>query len=211
MFRDRADAGRRLAEALAQAPLIPDVVLGIPRGGVVVAREVARACGAALDVVVPRKLGAPGNPELAIGAVAPGVQVIDEALVRRLRVPLDYLEREVAAQLGEIERRLASYRGERASPDLKGRAVLVVDDGVATGSTAVAALRYVKAQGASPTYFAAPVGPRGAVSLVSAYCDDCLILETPAYFGAVGEWYERFAQVSDDEVRQILNDIPDGA
>jgi predicted phosphoribosyltransferase len=205
MFRDRVDAGRRLAEALAEADLIPEVVLGIPRGGLVVAWEVALASGAALDVVIPRKLGAPDNPELAIGAVAPGVVVIDEALVRRLRVADDYLAREVAAQKEEIARRLISYRRDRPSLDLKGRAVVVVDDGVATGSTAVAALRYVRAQGASPIFFAAPVGPRGAVSMLSHECDRCLILETPAVFGAVGEWYERFAQVQDEEVHKILD------
>jgi Predicted phosphoribosyltransferases len=204
MFRDRVDAGHRLAGALAEADLIPDVVLGIPRGGVVVAWEVARASGAGLDVVIPRKLGAPDNPELAIGAVAPGIVVIDEALVRRLGVPDDYMAREVAAQKEEIARRLISYRGDRPSLDLKGRAVVVVDDGVATGSTAVAALRYVGAQGASPIFFAAPVGPRGAVSMLSDYCDRCLILETPAVLGAVGEWYERFGQVQDEEVHKIM-------
>jgi predicted phosphoribosyltransferase len=204
MFRDRLDAGTRLAAALVDAGLTPEVVLGIPRGGVVVAGRVALACGAQLDVVIPRKLGAPANPELAIGAVAPGVVVIDEALVRRLSISEAYLEREVAAQQQEIIRRLASYRRGGPSTELKGRAVVVVDDGVATGSTAVAALRFVKAQGASPIFFAAPVGPRGAASKLSEDCDRCFILETPSAFGAVGEWYERFAQVEDDEVLEIL-------
>ena len=204
MFRDRVEAGRRLAEALATENLVPEVVLGIPRGGVIVAWEVARAFGAPLDVVIPRKLGAPDNPELAIGAVAPGVRVIDEVMVERLRIPASYVEQEVVAQQAEISRRLSSYRGDRQDIELKDIAVVVVDDGVATGSTAVAALRCVGANGASQLYFAAPVGPRSAVPMLSAYCDGCLILETPTVFGAVGEWYERFGQVPDDEVRQIL-------
>src|SRR5438132_8102027 len=130
-YADREDAGNQLAAAIVPVLSGPAVVLGIPRGGVIVAVPVARALGAPLDVVVPRKLGAPGNPELGIGAVAPGVRVVDERLVRMLHVPADYLNEEAAQQEAEIGRRLLAYRGDRPPPDLAGRAAVLVDDGVA--------------------------------------------------------------------------------
>ena len=183
----------------------PALVLAIPRGGVVVAVPVAGALGAPLDVVVPRKLRAPFNPELAIGAVAPGVQVIDERLVRMLGVDEAYLRDEVARAEVEIVRRTATYRGHRPPPEIEGRTVVVVDDGVATGATAIAALRWARAAGAERVVFAAPVGPPDAVTRLGAESDEVVLLETPPGFGAVGEWYERFGQVSDDEVRSALD------
>src|ERR687897_1034722 len=136
MFRDREEAGDRLASEMVERITDPATVLAIPRGGIVVAAPVARALDAPLDVVIPRKLGAPGNPELAIGAVAPGVRVLHEQAVRQLRVPKDYIEQEAARQEAEIARRETAYREGRAPAPVAGRTVVVVDDGVATGATA---------------------------------------------------------------------------
>lgn len=210
MFRDRQDAGARLATALADR--ITDgelVVLAIPRGGVIVAKPVARALGAPLDVVVPRKLGAPGNPELAIGAVAPGVRVLDHRLIGTLGVPDDYVEQEAVAQEREIGRRTRRYRGNRPPLSLRGATAVVVDDGVATGSTAMAALRWARDQGAARVVFAAPVGPTAAVPHLESVADQVVILETPPSFHAVGEWYDAFDQVTDEEVFDALLPEPD--
>jgi putative phosphoribosyl transferase len=204
MFRDREEAGEALASAIAARITGPTTVLGVPRGGVVVAVPVARALGAPLDVVIPRKLGAPGNPELAIGAVAPGVTVLHERAVRQLGVASDYIEREAARQQQEIARREAAYRGGRAPAPIEGRTAVIVDDGVATGATAVAALRWARAAGASHVVFAAPVGPSAARARLEPVCDDLVLLREPATFYAVGEWYRDFDQVSDDEVIEIL-------
>jgi len=180
------------------------VVLGLARGGVIVAAGVADALGAPLDVAVARKLGAPGNPELGIGAVAPGVQVVDERLVQLLHVSPRFIEAETQDQSQEVERRLLAYRGDRPSPALRGATVVVVDDGVATGVTARAALRWVRTEGAARLVFAAPVGPQGAGRMLAPDCDECLILHTPASLRAVGEWYDVFDQTTDDEVRVAI-------
>ena len=203
-FVDRTDAGTRVAEAVADVVRGPAVVLGIPRGGVLVAVPVARRLGAPLDVVVPKKVGAPFNPELGLGAVAPGVRVLDEDLIRRLGVADDYLEREIRREEAEIERRTDAYRGGRPPLELEGRTAVIVDDGVATGGTAVAAARWARAQRAPTVVFAAPVGPPDTAARLGAACDTVVLLHTPAFFAAVGEWYDRFDQVTDDEVRTAL-------
>ena len=182
----------------------PVVVLGIARGGVIVGAEIARVLGAPLDVVICRKLGAPGNPELGIGAVAPGVRVVDEPIVRSLGVDDGYLERETSRQVAEIARRVEAYRAGREPVDLAGVTAVVVDDGVATGVTAVAALRWARAQGATTVVFAAPVGPAGIERRLEGECDRCVVSVTPAHLRAVGQWYERFDQTTDDEVRVAL-------
>jgi predicted phosphoribosyltransferase len=207
VFRDRDEAGAALAAEVAIRVSGPATVLAIPRGGVAVALPVARALGAPLDVVIPRKLGAPGNPELAIGAVAPGVRVLHERAVRRLGVSPRYIEQEAARQEAEIARREKVYRDGRAAAPVAGRTVVVVDDGVATGATAVAALRWARAAGASRVVFAAPVGPPAARRHLEGEADDVLLLEEPLGFLAVGEWYLGFDQVTDEEVVRMLREV----
>jgi putative phosphoribosyl transferase len=204
VYIDRADAGRRLGNVLAGTVEPPVVVLGVARGGVVVAAEVARILEAPLDVVIPRKLGAPGNPELGIGAVAPGVRVLDRDIMEAVGAGDAYVEAETTRQEAEIARRTVSYREGRPPVDLREATAIVVDDGVATGVTAIAALRWARAQGASSVVFAAPVGPRGVERRLEAACDRCVVPETPADLRAVGQWYERFDQTTDDEVTAAL-------
>ena len=204
MFRDRHDAGRRLGEELARSGLPDPIVLGIPRGGVVVAAEVGAAMGAPVDVVVTRKVGAPANRELALGAIAPGVQVWDGDLLERLAVNPDYLSRAVREEEAEITRRTAAYRRDRPPLDVRGRLVAIVDDGLATGATAVAAVRWARAAGAGAVLVAVPVAAPQTVTLVRGEADEVHALETPASFRAVGEWYEDFGQTSDEEVLAAL-------
>jgi putative phosphoribosyl transferase len=205
IFADRIEAGRRLAEALANLDGEQVVVLGVPRGGVEVAAEVARARGWPLDIVIPRKVGAPMNPELGLGAIAPGVRVLDERMIRQLAVSPEYLEREIAHQEEEIRRRTEAYRGGRPPVDVAGKVAAVVDDGVATGGTAAAALRWARAQGASRVILAVPVAPREALARLSEEADEIVALATPEPFFAVGQWYESFPQTSDREVVDLLS------
>jgi putative phosphoribosyl transferase len=204
MFEDRLDAGVRLAEALKEHAAPDTVILAIPRGGVVVGEVVARTLGVPLDVVVPRKIGAPGNAELGLGAVAPGVRVLDPWLIERLGVSEEYLEREIATQEAETTRRLQAYRAGRPPVDLRGRTAIVVDDGVATGGTAVAALRWARAQGASTVVLAVPVAPPQTMARLRREADEVVALATPEPFFAVGEWYRIFDQTSDEEVVAAL-------
>lgn len=206
MFRDRVEAGDRLAERLRGRVGDDAVVLAIPRGGVVVGARVARALGAPLDVVVPRKLGAPGNPELGIGAVAPGVRVLHEDLIARLRVTVEELEAETQVQLREVERRTARYRGSRDAPAVAGRPAIVVDDGVATGGTVLAAAAWAREHGASRVVLAVPVLPASIVPQLAEAADEVVWVEAPRRFGSVGEWYLDFTQVSDAEVTAALAD-----
>src|SRR5438874_8696154 len=171
-FADRGEAGRLLGDAVAErVDGEAAVVLAIPRGGVVVGAQVAARLGAPLDVAIPRKVGAPGNPELGLGAIAPGVRVLDERLLRDLGVTEDYLEREIADQEREIERRSRAYRGGKEPVDVKGKTAIVVDDGVATGGTAAAAARWAKQAGAGRVVLAVPVAPAQAVPALARETD----------------------------------------
>jgi len=182
LFADRREAGERLAKDLESLRGERVVVLGIPRGGVEVAAVVAEALDAPLDVVIPRKVGAPGNPELGLGAVAEGVEVLDEHLIRVLRVGEEYLRQEIATQEEEIARRSLTYRGDRPPVDLEGRVAVVVDDGVATGGTAAAALRWARRRGATSVILAVPVAPLEAVRRLSEEADEVRALATPEPF-----------------------------
>jgi predicted phosphoribosyltransferase len=203
-FRDRTEAGAYLTEALR--PLLPEdsVVLAIPRGGVEVAALITDRLELPLDVVIPRKLGAPGNPELALGAIAEGVRVLDERLVRILAVPPEYLDQEIERQEAEIRRRTDTYREGRPPAAVEGRTAVVVDDGVATGSTAVAAIRWAERAGAREVVFAAPVAPSEALGRLQDEADRVVILSTPPNFYAVGQWFVEFPQVSDERVIALL-------
>lgn len=204
-FRDRRDAGRRLAEALGAYRARRPFVLAIPRGGIVVGYEVAVSLDAPLDVVVPRKLRAPYNPELAIGAVTSDRSVYyDTPLLGTLGVPDDYLREEIAYQVEEIRRRLQVYRGDRPPPDLGGRSAIVVDDGIATGSTMIAALRSTRRMGPAVLVAAVPVAPPEGVDNLRREADDVVCLATPMMFYAVGQFYEDFSQTTDEEGIALL-------
>ncbi len=215
IFRDRADAGRQLGRLLIEHfPSLADeepIVLAIPRGGVVVGREVADALGAPLDVFIARKLGAPGHEELGIGAVAPGgFRVLDDATIGMLGVPDEYVERVTARELTELERRLHAFRGERPPPRLAGRAVILVDDGLATGVTARASLAAIRAEHPARLIFAAPVCSPEGRDLVAGDADAVLCAATPPRFMGVGAWYQDFTQTTDEEVRELLREAGRG-
>ena len=206
MFEDRREAGQLLAQRLQDLKNIPDVVvLGIPRGGVVVAAEIAHMLNAPLDVYITRKLGAPGNPELAIGAVAEdGTVVLDEESIAFLRVPESYLEEERRRQQEEIRRRADRYRRGRPPVPLEGKRVILVDDGVATGHTVEAAIRALRQQPIKELILAVPVGPPTTIARLRALVDRLEVLSEPEVFWAVGMFYRDFRQVSDEEVEALL-------
>ncbi len=196
------DAGHQLAERLERYRGMPDVVvLGVPRGGVVVAAEVARALGAELDVVVSRKIGYPGDPEFAVGAVAPDGRVHRNPT---LRIPDSYLSREAGRQLSEVHRRMDAYRAGRPPIELRGKTVIVVDDGVATGLTALASVVYVRDAGAGKVVLAVPVISTEAAAVLRTHVDELVAIDIPEVFHAVGVFYAHFEQVSDSQVTSAL-------
>ncbi|MEW2138456.1 phosphoribosyltransferase family protein [Streptomyces sp. NPDC005409] len=204
-FTDRADAGARLAEALRHLAPERPVVLGLPRGGVPVAFQVARALGAPLDVTVVRKLGVPYHRELGFGAIGEGgVRVISEDIVRSSRVGQQDLAAVERAEEAELARQAARFRGDRPRVDLTDRTVILVDDGIATGSTAAAACEVVRAQGAGRVVLAVPVAPPDAIAWLATEADEVVCLSTPRAFRAVGEWYADFSQTPDEEVVDLL-------
>ena len=206
-FVDRVDAGKRLASALKGFSGKHGVVLAIPRGGVVVGYVIAKALNLPLDVIIPRKIGAPDNPELAIGAVAEdGTTILDDNLIKYLGVSREYIQEETERQKREIERRLKLYRQDTSYPDLKGLDVIVVDDGIATGSTMKAALASVKNRGAASVTVAVPVGPPSTIEELNDMADRVVCLYTPEYFQAIGEFFTDFSQTSDEEVIKLLKE-----
>lgn len=206
-FHDRADAGRALAEKLemivGKAPAT--TVIGVPRGGVILAEIVAKRLSAGFDIVIPRKMGAPGNEELAIGAVMEdGTQYVNRYMVTALRVPPAYLDEEKARQVAEIQRRMAAYRRPDMPYDIRNKTVILVDDGVATGATVIAAARWVKKQEPSKLVIAVPVAPAQTVESLKHEADMVVALYAPRDFGAVGEFYDEFSPVTDEQVTAIM-------
>ena len=207
VFADRTEAGRKLAERLLKFKREHPVVLGVPRGGVPVALEVARALEAPLDVIIARKLGAPGQSELGIGAVVDGDHpetVLNPEVIGAVHVPRDYLQREIQNQLKEIHRRNEVYRGGRARIELKDRTVIVVDDGIATGGSIRAALRGVRRDQPKKVILAVPVAPSDTIESLRSEVDEIVCLATPEFFFGIGEFYLDFHQLTDAEVIRML-------
>ena len=206
-FHDRTEAGKALAFALVRYRDCDDVlVLALPRGGVPVACEVAAALRAPVDVLIVRKLGVPWHEELAMGAVASGgARVLNEDVIARAGIRSDEIERATRAQQLEIERREKAYRGNRGQPAVKGKRVILIDDGIATGATMRVAVRALRQHGVSAIVVAVPVAPAETVETLRAEADEVVCLATPEPFYAVGAWYTHFGQVSDDEVSRRLD------
>ena len=206
LFRDRREAGQLLARKLMKYAHRPDVlVLGLPRGGMPVAFEVARALGVPLDVFLVRKLGVPGHEELAMGAIASGgVRVLNDDAVRALRIPENVIERVAARELQELQRRERSYRGNRPAPDVRGRTIILIDDGLATGSTMRAAIAALRKLGPERIVVAVPVGAAETCAEFQGEADEAICGEMPEPFYAVGVWYSEFSQTTDREVHDLL-------
>ena len=204
LFKNRTEAGKRLASELRDVGKNA-IILAVPRGGVVVGFEIARALNFPLDIIITKKIGAPGNPELAIGAVAEdGTYLLDGGLVQMLGVSRSFIEAEIERQKTEIKRRLLTYRGDAPDLRIEGLTVILVDDGVATGSTLKAALRSLKNRGAKSVVVAVPVGPLDTISELQQEADRVVFLSTPDPFYAIGEFYENFEQTTDEEVIELL-------
>jgi putative phosphoribosyl transferase len=206
MFKDRKEAGRLLAKALSEYKDKNPVILAIPRGGVVVAYEVAKALNAPLDLIIPRKISAPDQPELAIGAVTEdGTTILNQDILQYLRVPDDYIKAEVKRQEEEIKRRIQKYLGDKPRVPIKGKIIILIDDGVATGATIRAAIASIRKRKPALIVLAIPVGPIDTIEELRKDADRVICLMTPEPFFAIGQFYENFEQTSDKEVIQILN------
>jgi predicted phosphoribosyltransferase len=206
-FQDRSEAGRLLGAELAKHRLAPNsIVLALPRGGLPVGVEVAKALKVPLDIVVVRKLGVPWQPELAMGAIAGGIRVLDHELIRMLSILDEDIEAVVARETKEMERRDMLYRSGLPVLKLDGLTVVLVDDGLATGSTMLAAARHVRSAHAKKLIIAVPVASSQACARLTSEADECICLAVPEPFCAVGEWYMDFRQVTDEEVQNILKD-----
>lgn len=203
-FTNRVDAGKQLASALKDVDENA-IILAIPRGGVVVGFQVAHELNLPLDIIITKKIGAPGNPELAIGAVSEeGSVTLDGNIADQLSVPKDYITVEAERQKKEIQRRLQTYRGNNPPPEVQNREVILVDDGVATGSTLRAALISLREKGAKKITIAIPVGPPETINQFKKEADRVVCLLTPEPFYAIGQFYDNFDQTTDDEVAQLL-------
>jgi putative phosphoribosyl transferase len=208
MFRDRTQVGKLLGERIRLLKIPNPIVLAIPRGGLPVAKEISLALEAPLDVIITRKIGAPSEPEYAVGAVSQeGEMIIDKEAVRSLAISEQYLKQECAKQSHEIKERMRKYRGDRPYPKLGGRTVIIVDDGIATGSTVLAAIKSVKMKKPLGIILATGVAPSDTVGKLSREVDRVVCLDTPEPFYAIGQFYEHFEQVEDEEAKGILNEL----
>jgi predicted phosphoribosyltransferase len=205
-FRDRTEAGELLSEQLTAYVNKPDVVvLALPRGGVPVGAQVAKKLNVPLDVFVVRKLGLPGHPELAMGAIASGgVRVFNGEVVNALRIPDEVINAVTAEEYQELQRRERSYRGDLPPPEVEGRTAIIVDDGIATGSTMFAAIAALRQLNASRIIVATPTISRSTYDYLRKYADDVVAVIVPDEFYGVGQWYEDFSQTTDEEVHQLL-------
>ncbi|HJZ93790.1 MAG TPA: phosphoribosyltransferase [Gemmataceae bacterium] len=210
LFEDRHDAGRQLAAKLGRYAGRPDgIILALPRGGVPVGYEVARALGVPLDLFLVRKLGVPGREELAMGAIASGgVRVLNEDVVRELGIPQRWVDEVTADEAAELRRREAAYRDDRPAPDVRGKTVILVDDGLATGASMRAAVAALRQLGPARIVVAVPVAAAQTCKEFRSEADEVVCAETPEPFYAVGTWYEDFSQTTDDEVRDLLSRAP---
>ena len=211
LFRDRSDAGRRLAQRLLHLKGSNPLVLALPRGGVPVAIEIAKALSAPLDLLLVRKIGVPWQPELAAGAVLDGEtprMVVNEDVVRSAGVPLSDIEEIAKQEIREIERRRKLWLSGRPRVRVAGHCAIVVDDGIATGATTRVALRAMRAEKASRVVLAVPVAPPDAIEALKRDCDEAVVIATPEDFVAVGIYYQDFRQLEDDDVRALLNHVP---
>ncbi|MFL6480976.1 MAG: phosphoribosyltransferase [Nitrososphaera sp.] len=204
-FRDRVDAGNLLAERLRKSGPTPEMVLGIPRGGVILGDIVAKKLGTDFDIVIPRKLGAPKNEELAIGAVMEdGTSYVNTYIVNALRIPENYIENERLRQAAEIRRRSTAYRKQGLSYKITGRNIIIVDDGIATGATVIASAKWARKHRPLTLTVAVPVAPAQSVEMLEQESDSVIVLLIPQDFGSVGQFYEEFGPVSDDQVVEIM-------
>lgn len=205
IFRDRVDAAKRLAKKLEWLKKEEPIILAIPRGGVVIGDVISSELGAKLDIVVSRKIGAPHNQELAIGAVTPdGNYFPNMDITRMLNVPQKYIDSEILTQMKEIERRLMRFRGSKEY-HLAGRTIILVDDGIATGATMFVAIQWVKKQTPKQIIVAIPVGPKETINEINKVADKVVVLQSPVYFNAVGESYREFDQIDDYQVQEIMS------
>ena len=205
IFHDRVDAAKKLVKNLEWLKNNESIILAIPRGGVIIGDVISSELGIKLDIVVSRKIGAPHNPELAIGAVTPdGIYFSNVEITRMLNVPQKYLDLEISSQMKEIERRLMKFRGTKEY-HLKGKTVVLVDDGIATGATMFVAIQWVKKQKPKQIIVAIPVGPKDTIDKLNETVDKVIVLQSPLDFNAVGEFYEEFDQVDDCRVQEIMS------
>lgn len=208
MFVDRKDAGQKLAGSLIRFKNQSDaIVIGLPRGGVVVAYEAARRLNLPLDIIVPRKIGAPGNDELAIGAITEeGEAVLDEMLVRELNVAPEYIAKTVAKEKQEAQRRLKLYRGDRTPLNLQNKTALIIDDGIATGATMQAAIKSAKNKKTEKIIVAVPIIAPDTLKKLQAEADEIIYLDAPMFLGAIGDFYEEFSQTEDRDVIELMQE-----